>query len=67
MPAEPTLPLTRTAPVFGTAALAILGSMVLLIAALTVVLIQTTWATAAASVEIPAPADHPSTKSLAHR
>ena len=53
-------------PLFGRTALAILGSMLLLIAALTVVLVQTTWAAPDASVETSAPT-YPDTPDLAQR
>jgi hypothetical protein len=59
------------APLSERAAVAILGSMLLLIVALTVLLVQTTWAAASTSeagTEILAPADYPissGTKDLA--
>lgn len=44
----------RPEPVFGRAAIAILGSMILLIVALTAVLVQTTWADSMTATEVPA-------------
>ena len=44
----------RPEPVFGRAAIAVLGSMILLIVALTGVLVQTTWADSMAATEVPA-------------
>ena len=53
------------APLSPRAAFAILGSMLLLIVALTVVLVETTWAVPDTSVETPAP--HFDSRDLAQR
>jgi hypothetical protein len=47
-------PVPPAAPVSERTALAVLGSMVLLIVALTVILIQTTWVDSASAAEPPA-------------
>lgn len=53
-----TTPAAAVAPVPERAAIAILGSMILLIVALTVILVQTTWVNPANASEIPpAPAE----------
>jgi hypothetical protein len=45
--------IARPTPVFGRAALAILGSMLFLIAALTVLLVQSTWVSPASATDTP--------------
>ncbi len=45
--------IAHTTPVFGRAALAILGSMLLLIVALTVLLVQSTWTNPASGTAAP--------------
>lgn len=50
-------PASTPAPVSERTAFAVLGSMLLLIAALTVLLVQTTWIDAASAAEPPAAAD----------
>lgn len=45
--------IVHTSPVFGRAAIAVLGAMLLLIAALTVLLVQTTWVSPASASDMP--------------
>jgi hypothetical protein len=52
--ADSSVPPAAAAPVPERAAIAILGSMILLIVALTVILVQTTWVDPASATEAPA-------------
>ncbi|MEO7987243.1 MAG: hypothetical protein ABI766_11975 [Gemmatimonadales bacterium] len=54
--AAPTM-IAHASPVFGGAALAVLGAMLFLIVALTVLLVQTTWVNPASASDVP-PALH---------
>ena len=54
MSADSSVPTAPSAPVSERTAAAVLGSMVLLIVALTVLLIQTTWVDSASAAEPPA-------------
>jgi hypothetical protein len=63
VPADST-PATPAAPLSERTAYAVLGSMLFLILALTVLLVQTTWVDSASAAEPPAAADG---SSLAHR
>jgi hypothetical protein len=56
VPADSSVPPAAVAPVPERAAIAILGSMILLIVALTVILVQTTWVNPASATEAPAAA-----------
>jgi hypothetical protein len=50
----PSAPAPATAPVFGRAAIAILGTMIVLIVALTVLLVETTWSDRASAAQVSA-------------